>query len=93
MSQTGTLLPAPKVTAAVLEAATYLRTAVVVQDATGAVYTLERLSAAQLDDPDLLVLVDHDAALDYVACAGGKVAAAARAATARLGQQHARGLL
>ena len=93
MSQTGTILPAPKVTAAMLEAATYLRTAVVVQDAQGAVYALERLSAAQLDDPDLLVLVDHDAALDFVACAGGKLAAGARAATVQLGQQHARGLL
>ncbi|GAB3349890.1 hypothetical protein [Modestobacter lapidis] len=88
-----TLLPSPRITAAILEAATYARTAVVVQDAHGAVYTLDRLNEAQAADPDLTVLLDHYAAMDYVACSGGRIAAAARAATVTLAQQHARGLL
>jgi len=93
MSQTGTLLPAPKITAAIIEAATYSPTAAIVQDADGAVFTLDRLSAAQADDPDLTVLADHAAALDFIAMAGGRVSGGAKMLTALLGQQHARGLL
>ena len=93
MSQTGILLPAPRVTAAVLEAATYSHTAVVVQDAAGAVYALDRLTAAQADDPDLTVLADHAAALDFIAMAGGRISAGAKMLTALLGQQYTRGLL
>lgn len=86
-------VPAPRVTAAMLEAATYIPTAVVVQDATGVVYTLDRLTAAQAEDPDLTVLCDHAAALDAIASTGGRVTAAAKLLTAVLAQQHARGLL
>jgi len=93
MSQTCTLLPSPRVAAAVLKAATYSPTAVVVQDAAGAVYALDRLTAAQADDPDLTVLADHATALDVIACAGGRVSGGAKMLTALLGQQHARGLL
>lgn len=85
--------PAPRVTAAMLEAATYHQTAVVVQDADGVVFTLDRLTAAQADDETLTVLIEHPAAMDYVACAGGRLTAAARAATTALRMQHARGLL
>lgn len=87
-----TLMP-PKVTAPMIELTTMIPTAVVVQDATGAVYALDRLTAAQADDPDLTVLVDHPAALDLVACAGGRLPAAAKLATTVLAAQHARGLL
>jgi hypothetical protein len=84
---------APRITTAILEAATYHPAAVVVQDAEGAVYTLDRLTAAQAADPGLVVLLDHTEAMGYVAAAAGKLSAAARAATVTLGQQHARGLL
>lgn len=88
-----TTTPAPKVTPAMIEAATYHPTAVIIQTADGACYTLDRLTAGQADDPTITVLIDHTTALDYVACAGGRLTAAARAATVTLGQQHARGLL
>jgi hypothetical protein len=86
-------LPAPRVTAAMIELATMLPGAVVIQDGDGATYALERLSSAQADDPNIVVLVDHSAALAFVDAAAGRPAAAAKLVTALFAAQHARGLL
>lgn len=86
-------MPAPKVTTAMLELVTILPEAAVVQTDDGATFALERLSTAQADDPTVVVLVDHRAALDYVARGGGRVGAGAKLINAALAAQHARGLL
>jgi hypothetical protein len=86
-------LPAPRVTAPMIELATMLPSAVVIQDGDGATYALDRLSPAQADDPTIVVLVDHHAALAFVDQAGGRPAAAAKLVTALFAAQHARGLL
>jgi hypothetical protein len=64
--------------------------AVVVQDDSGAVWAIARLSDQQAEDPQLVVLLDHHEALGYVTEAAGQVPAAARLATSQL---RARGVL
>lgn len=86
-------LPSPKIASSMLELVTIISDAVIVQTDDGAVFALDRLTAAQADDPAVTVLVRHDEALDYVARAGGRVSGGARLATATLRAQHDRGLL
>lgn len=86
-------LPAPKISAVMLELVTIVTGAAIVQTDDGATFALEHLTTAQAEDPTVVVLVDHSAALDYVARAGGRVAAGTKLANAALRAQHARGLL
>lgn len=84
---------APVVTAAHVR---YLKArpfAVLVQDGTGRVVPLPLLTDEQSADADLVVLLEHDAAVDYLVEAEGKATDAAMAVTADLAGQHARGLL
>lgn len=83
----------PRITAAMLEAVSFARTAVIVQNEDGAVFTLPQLNAVQLNDPTMVVLADHVEVMDHVANAGGRFSAAAKQLTAAFRSQHARGLL
>lgn len=84
---------APRITAAMLQAALVTRTAVIVQEDSGATYAVERLTAAQLDDPTVVVLLDHDQAAGFVRDAMGKHGAAASLATEYLRTLYVRGFL
>lgn len=93
MSDTITARPAaPKITAAMIEAALRFPAGVIVQDDSGATYPLQTLTAAQADDPTICVVLPHEDVEGYFA-ATGKPGAAARLATEVLRSQHARGLL
>lgn len=88
-------LPAPRVTGRHLESLLRQRGGYLVQDAAGAVYPLPDLSEDQAQDATVLVLLDYAGARSYLLEAGGETryAAAARALSADLFGQHARGLL
>lgn len=78
---------ASKITTEVMTTVLRHTTAVIVQDDAGAVRAIVRLSDEQADDPQLIVLLDHYTANDYLAEAGGKIPAAARQATSDLQAQ------
>lgn len=78
---------ASKITAEVFTTLLRHSAGVIVQDDSGAVRALARLTEEQADDPQLVVLLDHYAANDYLAEAGGKIPAAARQATSDLQAQ------
>lgn len=93
MSDTITVRPAaPKITAAMIEAALRYPSGVIVQDDSGATYPLQTLTAAQAEDPTICVVIPHEDAEGFLTAAG-KPGAAARLATEVLRSQHARGLL
>lgn len=83
----------PRITAAMLQAALVTRSAVIVQEDSGATYAVERLSPAQLDDPSVVVLLDHDQAAGFLRDAMGKHGAAAALATEYLRTLYVRGFL
>ena len=84
---------APRISAAMLQAATVTRSAVIVQEDSGATYAAEHLSPAQLDDPSVVVLLDHDQVAAFLHDAMGKQGVAARLATEYLRTLYVRGFL
>lgn len=89
-----TLRPtAPRITATMLSAALLHRTGLIVQEDTGATYVVERLTAAQLDDPSIVVLLDQDELAGFLRDAMGKAGVAARLATEYLRTMYVRGFL
>ena len=84
---------APRITAAMLSAALVHRNGVIVQEDSGATYAAERLTAAQLDDPAVVVLLDHDLAAAFLRDAMGKPGVAARLASEYLRTLYVRGFL
>jgi len=84
---------APRITAAMLQAALVTRSAVIVQEDSGATYAAEHLSPTQLEDPSVVVLLDHDQAAGFLRDAMGKQGVAARLATEYLRTLFVRGFL
>lgn len=84
---------APRINAAMLQAALVTRSAVIVQEDSGATYAVERLTAAQADDPNIVVLLDHDQAAGFLRDAMQKPGVAARLATEYLRTLYVRGFL
>jgi len=76
-----------------LQAALVTRSAVIVQEDSGATYAAEHLSPAQLDDPSVVVLLEHDQAAAFLRDAMGKHSVAARLATEHLRSLYVRGFL
>ena len=83
MSQTGTVLPAPRITALHLRQALATRAGVVVQDQRdGTIQAAPQgLTKLQMQDPDLVVLLTNEECEFYVRGANGSYATGAKTAT------------
>lgn len=84
---------APRITATMLATALLHRNGVIVQEDSGATYAVERLTAAQLDDPSVVVLLDSNELSGFLSDAMGKPGVAARLATEYLRTLYVRGFL
>lgn len=84
---------APRITAAMLSTVLISRAGVIVQEDDGTTYAVDHLTAAQLEDPSVVVLLEHDQAAAFLRDAGGKPGAAARLATEHLRTLYVRGFL